>query len=144
MFDAAGGRITVVPTEGEVELFRALGTRFQMVSVVASLIAVGELNGHLNTTPFALTPNPASKRGQLEAVDIETAARLDIAAIAREADAFYTNFDPFTGEWGLYGQKTPGLVAGKGRSRQAAHHRRSSALKRTRTSGVARSDCRQS
>ena len=51
MFDAAGGRITVVPTKGEVELFRALGTRFQMVSVVASLVAVGELNGHLNTTP---------------------------------------------------------------------------------------------
>lgn len=120
------------------------GTAYAVPCICVRDGGAGALWRHLNTTPFALTPNPASKRGQLEAVDIETAARLDIAAIAREADAFYTNFDPFTGEWGLYGQKTPGLVAGKGRSRQAAHHRRSSALKRTRTSGVARSDCRQS
>jgi hypothetical protein len=114
MFEAAGGTITDVPTDGEVELFRARGTRFQMLSVIASLIAVGEHDGNLLTTPFALTLLPASKRGEIEVVDIEIAARLDIAAIAREADAFYSNFDPFTGEWGMYGLNTPGLVAGQG------------------------------
>jgi hypothetical protein len=114
MFNAAGGTITDVPTEGEVEMFRARGTRFQIVSVVASLVAVGELDGRLLTTPFALSLVPASKRGDLELVDVETAARLNITSIAREAEAFYTNFDPFTGESGLYGLKTPGLVAGKG------------------------------
>eukprot|EP01037_Dinobryon_pediforme_P023219 gene23219-24595_t len=114
MFQAAGGAISDLPSEGEVEMFRARDARFQMVSVVASLVAVGEIDGQLLTTPFALTLVPASKRGELELVDIETVSRLDIAAIAREAEAFYTNFDPFTGEWGLYGLRTPGLVAGKG------------------------------
>jgi hypothetical protein len=114
MVEAGSGVITDVPSQGVVDMFRAHGTCFQMVSVVASLVAVGEQDGHLLTTPFALTLMPASKRGQLEVVDIETVAHLDIAAIAREAHGFYTNFDPFTGEWGLYGLKTPELVAGKG------------------------------
>ena len=114
MFDAAGGTITDVPTKGEVAMFRTRGTRFQAISVVASLVAAGEIDGHLLTTPFALTLLPASKRGKLETVDIETAAHLDISAAAREAEAFYTDFDPFTGEWGLYGMKTPQLLEGKG------------------------------
>lgn len=114
MFQAAGGTISDLPTEGEVEMFRAQDARFQMVSVVASLVAVGETDDHLLTTPFALTLVPASKRGELELVDIDAVARLDISAIARRAEAFYMNFDPFTGEWGLYGLKTPSLVAGKG------------------------------
>ncbi|HET6523608.1 hypothetical protein [Sphingopyxis sp.] len=114
MFEAAGGTLTDLPTEGEVAMFRAQGTRFQAVSVVASLVAIGELDGHLLTTPFAITLLPASKRGELEVVDIETAAHLDISAAARESEAFYTDFNPFTGEWGLYGMKTPELVEGRG------------------------------
>ncbi len=114
MFDAAGGTVTDVPSAGEVELFRKRGTQFQMISVVASLIAVGDDGGRLRTAPFALTLIPASKRGNLEEASVDTAARLDIAKIAREAEAFYTSFDPFTGEWGLYGLRTPELVAGKG------------------------------
>lgn len=114
MFEAAGGTILDVPSEAEVALFRERGTRFQMVSVIASLLAAGDADDHLLTRPFAITLLPASKRGELTEVGIETAARLDIAAITRKAEGFYTNFDPFTGEWGLYGLKTPELVAGKG------------------------------
>ena len=72
------------------------GTAYAVPCICVRDGGAGALWRHLNTTPFALTPNPASKRGQLEAVDVETAARLDIAAIAREAEAFYTNFDPDT------------------------------------------------
>jgi hypothetical protein len=114
MFSAAGGTITDVPSDGEVELFRARGTCFQMVSVIASLIAVGECDGNLLATPFALTLLPASKRGELTVVDIESAARLEVAAIARKAEAFYTNFDPFTGGWGLYCGNLSGLIPGEG------------------------------
>ena len=114
MFEVAGGSINDVPSEAEIEMFRARGTQFQMVSVVASLVAVGESDGNLLAKPFALTLLPASKRGEVQIVSVDSAARLNIAAIVREAQAFYTNFDPFTGEWGLYGHGTPGLVPGKG------------------------------
>jgi hypothetical protein len=114
MFEAAGGQISDRPSEKEIEMFRSLGARFQLISVVASLVALGERDGHLLATPFSLSLMPAAKRGELESVDIESAARLDLTAVVRQAEAFYTNFDPFTGEWGLYALGTPELIEGAG------------------------------
>jgi len=114
MIEAAGGTISDVPSEGEVEHFRQKGTRFQMISVVASLITVGERDGHPLMTPYALSLVPATKREQIEEVGIETVSRLDIAKIALDAEAFYSGFDPFKGEWELYALRAPDLIVEKG------------------------------
>jgi hypothetical protein len=114
MAAAAGGDLVDQPSEGEVALFQKLGTQFQIVSVVASMVAVGRREERLVVTPFALTLMPAQKRGVIDVVSIDKVAKVDISRIAREAEAFYTGFDPFSGEWDLYGLQTPELVAGPG------------------------------
>lgn len=38
MFDAAGGELADKPSEGEVALFRAADTEFQLISIIASRV----------------------------------------------------------------------------------------------------------
>jgi len=47
MADAAGGPLRDTPSPGEIALFRHRGTRFQMVSLVASLLPAGMHGGYL-------------------------------------------------------------------------------------------------
>src|SRR5262245_35827960 len=47
MIEAAGGELQDKPTEGEIEMFRKRGTRFQLISVVLSVVAAGEVDGVL-------------------------------------------------------------------------------------------------
>ena len=45
MAQVAGGSITDSPSEAEVALFRQRGTDFQMISIVASVVGVGKVEG---------------------------------------------------------------------------------------------------
>ena len=114
MIKAAAGDLRDEPSEGELSLFRQTNTQFQVISVVASLVAIGQEEGHLVTTPFALNLVPARKRGQIETASVDAVQAVNVSRIIREADAFYTGFDPFTGDCGLYGLNAHGLVPGPG------------------------------
>jgi hypothetical protein len=114
MIDAAGGILHDLPSEAELAMFRQLGTEFQIISVVASLVAVEQRQDALLTKPFALSLMPAQKRGKLEVCSVETAATLGVAAIAREAQAVYRGYDPFSGVYGVYALGVPDIVVGPG------------------------------
>lgn len=113
MAEAAGGTLFDKPTDGEIALFRERGTQFQMISVIASVIPVAHADGVSTVTPFALSLLPASKRGAISLMSIEAIAALEGGEKWREASPGYVGYDPFSGEWGMYGPL--GLVAGHGK-----------------------------
>ncbi|RZF59146.1 hypothetical protein EWE75_23355 [Sphingomonas populi] len=113
MMKAAGGTLHDEPSEGEVVLFREAKIDFQMIFIVASLVAkAGEGEG-FGTTPFALSLLPASKRGEIQTSTIDLVEKLTLAYDPANPP-LYSRFDPFEGSYGLFGMGTPGLAAGKG------------------------------
>ncbi len=102
MAEAAGGKMWDKPCEGEVELFRKRGTNFQLVSVVLSCLVAGEADGAQQVRPFAVTLIPASKRGAVDQRPIDSIAALDVSK-SLETEPVYSGYDPFSGEWSLYG-----------------------------------------
>jgi hypothetical protein len=99
---AVGGKMFDKPSAAEVELFRADKTQFQMVSLVASLIISGTEDGATIGRPFALTLIPASKRGQVQRLAIESVEHLDVDRWL-DAQPVYAGYNPFTGRWGANG-----------------------------------------
>jgi hypothetical protein len=102
MAEAAGGTLHDNPSDGEIELFQKRGTNFQLVSVVLSCVAAGEVEGVLQVRPFAVTLIPASKRGEVDQQTIDVVAKLDVSKWL-ETGPVYAGYDPFSGEWSLYG-----------------------------------------
>jgi hypothetical protein len=111
MAEAAGGTMHDKPSEGEIELFRKLGTTFQLISVVLSRVAASEADGAMQVRPFAVTLIPASKRGEVDQRDPDPVSKLDVAKFL-ETEPLYSGYDPFSGEWSLYGN-LPGYLDGK-------------------------------
>lgn len=111
MFEAAGGTLHDKPSDGEVALFKERGTQFQMVSVVLSTVAAGVTDGVLRVKPFAVTLIPGSKRGAVQHASIDSVAKLDVAGWLK-TEPMYSGYDPFTGDWSLYGNM-PGYLDGK-------------------------------
>jgi Protein of unknown function (DUF559) len=111
MADAAGGELHDKPSEGEVELFRTRGTGFQLISLVLSCVPAGVVDGVLNVRPFAMTLIPASKRGQVVQQTIDLVAKLEVNKWLK-SKPMYAGYDPFSGEWSLYGN-LPGYLDGK-------------------------------
>lgn len=110
MAEAAGGKMFDKPSEREIELFRKRGTKFQLVSVVLSVVAAGELNGVLQVRPFMITLIPASKRGEVSSISIDSVAALDLGR-SLETEPAYAGYDPFSGDWTLFGN-LPGYLDG--------------------------------
>lgn len=111
MAEAAGGGIHDKPSEGEVELFRNRGTKFQLVSVVLSVVPAGEKAGVLQVRPFAVTLIPGSKRGEVSHQNIEFVAKIEMSKWL-ETQPAYAGYDPFAGQWSLFGN-LPGYLDGK-------------------------------
>lgn len=111
MAQAAGGVIHDKPSDGEIELFKQRGTQFQMISVVLSVVAAGMSDGALNVRPFAVTLIPGSKRGAVSNAGIEFVSKIDVDKWL-ETEPAYTGYDPFSGDWSLYGN-IPGYLDGK-------------------------------
>ena len=112
MFDAAGGTLGDKLSEGEVALFRAAGTEFQLIWIIASLVPkAGEGDGY-GTTPFALSLKPAEKRGQIQIANVDLIEKFDLPYDAGNPPLF-SRFDPFEGSYGLFGMGAPGLAEGK-------------------------------
>jgi hypothetical protein len=108
MADAAGGTMYDKPSGGEIGLFRMRGTKFQLVSVVLSCVAASETDGVLQVRPFAVTLIPASQRGEVEYLTIDLVANLDVSK-GPETEPVYAGYDPFSGDWQLYGN-LPGYL----------------------------------
>jgi hypothetical protein len=113
MVKAAGGLITDRPSEREIALFRERRTAFQMISVVASVAAVRQREGAFAVTPIALSLFPASKRGEVTMVSVDSVAALLGGEDFGVFEPGYVGYDFFSGEWSAYGPL--GLIAsGKG------------------------------
>lgn len=102
MARAACGILTDKPSGGEAEMFRDADTQFQMVMLVASIAHLRTGNGAPVAYPYALTLMPASKRGAVTTTSVDYIANM-VGGVAEQADWCYTGFDPFTGEWGMFG-----------------------------------------
>lgn len=111
MSKAAGGTLHDKPSAGEITLFRERGTEFQLVSVVLNCVAAGEADGALRVRPFAVTLIPASKRGHVDERSIDAIANLDVGKWLA-SHPMYSGYDPFSGEWSLYGNM-PGYLDGR-------------------------------
>lgn len=104
MMEAAGRILEDRPSNGELELFRRNGTRFQIVSVVTSIAAFREVDGVMKGVPYAISLVPANKRGTVLAnVDVEYVRQIDLNAVLQQQEPCYFDFNPFSGHWGGWG-----------------------------------------
>lgn len=103
MGKAAKGELRDMPSPGEIELFKSKGTMFQPVFLVLSIAHLAEVNGTPVATPYALSLMPTSKRGVIDEKGVELIAALDAQSIIGKMEPCYANFDPFTGDRGLFG-----------------------------------------
>jgi hypothetical protein len=103
MAAAAGGRLQDAPSEAEIEMFRAAGTRFQILMVVISVAAFRTIDEVSVGTPYAVSLVPADKRGVVSEVDIDYVRQIDLEAYREARQPVFLNLNPFTGAWGLWG-----------------------------------------
>jgi hypothetical protein len=99
---AASGMLSDKPSDGEVAMFRAAGTQFQMVMLVANIAHLRAGDGVPVAHPYALTLMPATKRGAISTTSIDFIVNM-AGGVAEQAGWCYTGLDPFTGESGLFG-----------------------------------------
>lgn len=102
MATTANGVLGDMPSEGEIKLFKEKGTLFQPVFLVLSIAHLRDVHGAAVATPYALSLMPTSKRGVLDEKGIDLVAKLDTQRILK-MEPCYANFDPFTGDRGLFG-----------------------------------------
>lgn len=103
MITVAGGTIFDNPTEAEIAYFRERGTTFQMVSIIASVVDGGVVDGVQQVRPFALSLMPTSKRGKVDTVTIDHVALLKGGENWQAAEPCYSGYDPFEGGDYMYG-----------------------------------------
>jgi hypothetical protein len=102
MANAAGGEMHDKPSEGEIKLFQARATTFQLVSMVVNLIPGTVIDGARHYRPYSVTLIPGSKRGNVQTTDINFISKLDLGAWP-PPDLIYSHYDPFTGHWSTFG-----------------------------------------
>ncbi len=103
MAKAANGPLHDMPSEGEIKLFQKMGTLFQPIHLILSIAHLREFDGTPTAIPYSLSLMPTSKRGVLDEKDISLVAALDTQKALRERDLCYADFDPFSGDRGLFG-----------------------------------------
>jgi hypothetical protein len=112
MFKAAQGDLHDVPSPGEIELFRKAETRFQAIFVVMNIAHLQTAVEPPTAFPYALTLVPASKRGLIDVRSIDQIAALDAQRVIAEAEFCYTGFDPFIGDYEMFGPLSTFLYGG--------------------------------
>jgi hypothetical protein len=104
MSEAAGFILSDDPSEGELELYRRKGVRFQIVSVVTSVAGFHEVGGVMQGVPYAISLVPANKRGAvLSNVDVEYVRQISLNAVLQQQEPCFVDFNPFSGSWGGWG-----------------------------------------
>jgi hypothetical protein len=85
MATAAEGPLLNLPSDGEIDLFRNAGTKFQMVSGCRQRGAFQNARQRApEAIPYALTLIPASKRGSVDERGIDVIAKLTSRRLARK------------------------------------------------------------
>ncbi|MDZ4363505.1 endonuclease domain-containing protein [Brevundimonas sp.] len=105
MAGAADGVLRDDPSPSEIALYRERETAFQLVSVVYNLFDFREIDDEIVGRPYAISLVPASRRGVVHTVPIDWIANMRMEPSPFEGKA-YLDFDPFTGEWSLFGDGT--------------------------------------
>lgn len=103
MAKAAHGQLRDMPSNGEIELFKEKGSVFQMISLVLNIAHLKEGDGTPVAIPYSLSLMPASKRGAVDERNIDLVSKLDAQKTLKEFEPCYAGFDPFSGDFGLYG-----------------------------------------
>jgi hypothetical protein len=103
MARAANGELNDTPSDGEIALFKNKGTLFQPVFLVLNIAHLKEVKGTPVATPYALSLMPTSKRDVVDEKPVELVAKLDAQKVLKEMQPCYASFDPFRGDWRLFG-----------------------------------------
>jgi hypothetical protein len=109
MAESAGGHLTDQPSAGEVELHRQLGSQFQMISVVVSVIQASRSDEPFLGRPYAISLIPTQKRGKVAHVSIDFIDKMSVNKLVESSNA-YLGYNPFAGKWSLFGHL--GLLIG--------------------------------
>lgn len=116
MARAARGELRDDPSAGEIEVYREQGTTFQLVFIVFNLFDLRTSGDHTVGRPYAISLVPASKRGAVTTVPIDWIKNMRLEPSPFEGKA-YLDFDPFTGERGMFGEagflRDSGFMAGR-------------------------------
>lgn len=100
---AADGNLRDNLSPGEAELHRIRDARFQLIFIVLSLYALkARGDGGYVGRPYAISLIPASKRGAVSDTEVAWVEKMDLEASPFAGQA-YLNFNPFSGERGMFG-----------------------------------------
>lgn len=102
MAEAAGGDLRDDPSAGEIELYTARETAFQLIFVVFNLFALKAVEDRVVGRPYAISLVPASKRGAVQTVPIDWVKNMRLEPSPFDGKA-YLDFDPFAGDRGMFG-----------------------------------------
>ena len=100
--EAAGGDLRDNPSPGEVALHRRRDTQFQLIFIVLNLFDLQEVDGKITGRPYAISLVPATKRGAVTEVGVDWIEKMNLEPSPFHGQA-YLDFDPFTGDRGLFG-----------------------------------------
>lgn len=95
----SGGRVFGELPAVEEAYYRQRNASFQLISVVANTVHVRKQDGMSIVTPYSLSLMPASKRGEVDTAGIEYVAKASVI----DNETSYFGYNPFVGEWSLYG-----------------------------------------
>lgn len=100
--EAAGGNLRDNLSPGEVALHRQRDARFQLIFIVLNLFDLKEVDGKVTGRPYAISLVPATKRGAVTEVGVDWIEKMNLEPSPFHGQA-YLDFDPFTGDRGLFG-----------------------------------------
>lgn len=95
---------TANPTEKEIEYYKSINAKFQIIHVVANLHSFIMKDDIAYGQPYSISIAPGLKRDRPDIAGIETLAQFDLGMISEER-SIYTDFNPFKGVFdGFWGK----------------------------------------
>lgn len=108
---ATDGITSSIPSSEEIEYYKRRKSEFQLVFVVASCLYVGRtIDGASIIKPFAFNLIPSTKRGKVSTASLDFVIDVGVGNPLLHNDCVYTNYNPFTGAWGLFSES--GILIG--------------------------------
>ncbi len=107
---AAKGFTSTQISGDEIKYYRDRDARFQLIMIVTNCIQVGVESGAPLLLPYSMTLLPSSKRGEVAESNEDFVSQFSGAPLMG-GDTAYVGFDPFAGDWQLWGNA--GVVVGE-------------------------------
>ncbi len=110
---ATDGITSSIPSDEEIAYYRQRNSEFQLVFVVASALWSGRtIDGSSIVKPFAFNLIPSTKRGAVSVSSLDFVTTVGLGNPMLSEDCVYTQYNPFSGAWGLFSDS--GLLLGDG------------------------------